>query len=64
MQGWGRSYRGGVGHIGVGWVMKGWGGVGWVLKRWGAVGHEGVGCVMLWWVGNGGVCHAGVGWVI
>ena len=28
MQGWGRSYRGGVGHIGVGWVMKGWGGVG------------------------------------
>ena len=22
----GRSYRGGVGHIGVGWVMQGWGG--------------------------------------
>ena len=38
------------------------GGVG--LERWGAVGHEGVGWVMLWWVGNGGVCHAGVGWVI
>ena len=51
--------------------MQGWGGVGWVLKRWGAVGHEGVGWVMigvgwvmLWWVGNGGVCHAGVGWVM
>ena len=23
--------------------------------------HVGVGWVMLWWVGNGGVCHAGVG---
>ena len=23
--------------------------------------HVGVGWVMLWWVGNGGVCHAGLG---
>ena len=23
MQGWGRSYRGGVGHAGVGWVTQG-----------------------------------------
>ena len=36
-------------HVGVGWVMQGWGGV----------GHVGVG-----WGGScrGGVCHAGVGW--
>ena len=27
MQGWGGSYRGGVGHEGVGWVMQGWGGL-------------------------------------
>ena len=39
MQGWGVSCRGGVGHVGVGWVGHvevGWGGscrggVGWVL---------------------------------
>ena len=47
-----------VGHEGVGWVMKGWGGscrggVGWV-------GHEGVGWVMKGW---GGSCRGGVGWV-
>ena len=24
--GWGVSHRGGVGHVGVGWVMKRWGG--------------------------------------
>ena len=33
-------------HIGVGWGGVGHEGVGWVLKRWGGVGHEGVGCVM------------------
>ena len=27
MQGWGGSCRGGVGHVGVGWVKQGWGGV-------------------------------------
>ena len=43
---WGRSCReggscrGGVGHVGVGWVMQGWGGV----------GHAGVG-----WVCRGGM---------
>ena len=26
MQGWGGSYRGGMGHVGVGW-----GGLGWVM---------------------------------
>ena len=36
MKGWGGSCRSGVGHIGVGWVMKGWGGV----------GHAGVGWVI------------------
>ena len=38
-------------RVGVGWVMKGWGGScrggvgwgGWVMKGWGGVGHEGVG---------------------
>ena len=33
MKGWGGSCRAGVGHKGVGWVMKGWG--------WGGVGHAG-----------------------
>ena len=41
--GWGGSCRGGVGHIGVGWVMKGWGGVG---SCRGGVGHAGVGWIM------------------
>ena len=27
MQGWGGSCRGGVGHVGVGWVMQRWSGV-------------------------------------
>ena len=45
--GWGVSYRGGVGHIGVGWVMLGWG-----ESCKGGVGHVG-----------GGVGHVGVGWV-
>ena len=39
-----------MGHVGVGWVMQGWGGlcrggVGWVIYRWGGsciVGHVGV----------------------
>ena len=25
---WGGSCRGGVGHVGVGWIMQRWGGVG------------------------------------
>ena len=36
MQGWG-----GVGHVGVWWVMQGW--VGWDMQGWGRVGHAGVG---------------------
>ena len=40
-----------MGHVGVGWVMQGWGGlcwgeVEWVMQGWGGVGHVGVGCVM------------------
>ena len=31
-----------MGHVGVGWVMKWWGGV----SHRGGVGHEGVGWVM------------------
>ena len=52
-----------MGHVGVGWVMQGWGGscrggmshpgVGWGGSCWGGVGHVGVG-----WG------HAGVGWVM
>ena len=37
-----------MGHIGVGWVMLGWGG-----SCWGGVGHAGMG-----W---GGLCRGGVG---
>ena len=41
------SCRGGVGHVGVEWVMR----EGWVMKGWGGscrggVVHVGVGCVM------------------
>ena len=43
MQGWGGSYRGGVGHTGVGWVMQGWG-------RHARVGWDGVGQVEVQWV--------------
>ena len=52
MQGWGGSYRGGVGHTRVEWVMQG------------RVGHTGVGWVIQWWGGScwGVVGHAGVGW--
>ena len=50
------SSRGGVGHVGVGWVMQGWGG-----SYRGGVGHEGVG-----WGGScrggGGLCRDAVGW--
>ena len=55
-QGLGGSYRGGVGHTGVGWVMQGW-------MEWGGScrGGVGVGWVMQGW---GGVCHAGVGSVM
>ena len=40
MQGWGGSWRGGVSHAGVVWVMEGWGRVDhgrveWVMKGWG-----------------------------
>ena len=53
MEGWGLSWRGGVGHI------QGWCGVcheevGWVVMQ-----GWGVWCVMKGW---GGVCHVGVGW--
>ena len=48
MQGWGGSCRGGVGHLGVGWVMHR---MGWVMQWWGGS------C-------RGGVGHAGVGWVM
>ena len=42
-----------MGHIGVGWVMQGWGGV----------GHVVVGWVMQGWVRScrSGVAHVGVG---
>ena len=39
-----------MGHVGVGWVMKGWG----CGSCRGGVGHEGVGWVV----------HEGVGWVM
>ena len=55
----GGSCRGGVGHVGVGWVMQGWGGscrggVGWGGSCRGGVGHAGV----------GGSCRGGVGCVM
>ena len=45
--GWGGSYRGRVGHVGVGWVIQGWTGVGhagmgWIIQEWGGVGHQGL----------------------
>ena len=39
--GWGGSCRGGVGHVGVEWVMQGWSG-----SCRGGVGHAGVGWIM------------------
>ena len=58
-----------MGHVGVGWVMQGWGGscrggwsgscmVGWVMQ--GGLGHVGVmvGWVMYGWSGS---CRGGVG---
>ena len=54
--GWGGSCRGGVGHVGVGCVMQGWGGVGGSCRVGVGVGHVGVG-----W----GVSYRGwVGWVM
>ena len=34
-RGGGRSCRGGMDHVGVGWVMQGWGGVGHTRVGWG-----------------------------
>ena len=64
MQGWGGSYRGGVGHTGVGGSCRH--GVGHVMEGCGGscrggVCHGWVGCVMEGW---GGVCHGGVGWAV
>ena len=63
MQGWVGSYRDGVGHAGVGWVIQGWGGSCWggVLWEWGeacsgGVGHAGV--------GSGGLYRGRMGWVM
>ena len=44
----GGSCRGGVGHVGVRWVMQGWdgsckGGLGWVMVGWGRSCRGGVG---------------------
>ena len=60
MQGWGGSYRGGVGHTRVRLVTKGWGG-----SCRGEVGHAGVGVrwVMQGW-GSGGSYRGRMGWVI
>ena len=60
IQGWGVSYRGGVGHTGVGGMIY----VGWSGLYSSGVGHAGVGWVMQGWgVSNmGGVGHVGVGW--
>ena len=48
--------RGGVGHVGVGWVMQGWGG-----SCRGGVGYVGVGWVMQGW---GELCRGGVGYTV
>ena len=53
----GESYRGSVGHEGVGWVMLG--GV-----VWGWDGHVGVGWVMQEWGGVRRVIQRWDGWVI
>ena len=48
-----------MGHVGVRWVMQGWGGScrgGVCCVGWGGVDHAGVG-----WSGS---CRGGVGWVI
>ena len=58
MQGWGGSYRGGVGHTRVRLVTKGWGG-----SCRGEVGYAGVGWVMQGW-GSGGSYRGRMGWVI
>ena len=43
-------------HVGVGWVMQGWGG-----SCRGGVGHAGLGWIMQGW---GGSCKGGVGKVM
>ena len=43
-----------MGHVGVGWVMQGWGG-----SCRGRVSYGGMGWHGSWW---GGVGHIGVGW--
>ena len=53
------SCRGGVGYVGVGWVMQGWVG----HAGWGGVGHVGMGCIIQGWSGlsknslNNLICH-------
>ena len=44
MQGWGGLCRSRVSHVGVGWVMQGWGRVGHVGVGWGGSCRDGVGC--------------------
>ena len=46
MQGWGGSYRGGVGHAGVGQIIQGWGRVGHARVVWDGSFRGGVGWVM------------------
>ena len=58
------SCRGGVDHVGVGWGHVG---VEWVMQGWGGSCRGGVGHVGVGWGGScrGGSCivgHAGVGW--
>ena len=59
MQQWGRSCRGGVGHLGVGWCGVDHVGVGWGGSCRGEVGHAGVG-----WGVLGCVMQGRVGWVM
>ena len=57
-----------MGHVGVGWVMQGWGGssrggVGhalWVMQGWSGVGHAEVRWIKHYGSCRGGVGHSGV----
>ena len=33
-----------MGHVGMGWVMQGWGRVWWVMQGWGGSCRNGLGC--------------------